>query len=265
MRLTILGSGSKGNAMIVASGKATILIDAGFSCATLGRRLESAGCPGVEALDAIVITHEHSDHVAGLPVLIRRCGAPVYCNRETLHAMTELVPDIDRTRFRVFATGREFEIAGARFFPFSVPHDAMDPVGFRIENDGACMAVATDLGRPTHLVSEHLRGCGAIVLEFNHDPDMLQRSRRPWSIKQRVLGAHGHLSNSGAGALLAGVASERLSHVVLAHLSEECNRPEIALGAARNALAGTAVGLPRLLVAPQDRPGPAVDVGRGPA
>lgn len=261
MRFTILGSGSRGNAAMVASGKVTILIDAGFSCATLGRRLESAGHPGVAALDAVVITHEHSDHVAGLPVLIRRCGAPVYCNRDTLHAVTETFPDIDRSRFRVFATGREFEIEGVRFFPFSVPHDAMDPVGFRIENGDSRLAVATDLGRPTHLVSEHLRGCGAIVLEFNHDPDMLQRSRRPWSLKQRVLGAHGHLSNSGAGALLAGVACERLSHVVLAHLSEECNRPEIALAAARNALAHASSRVPTLLVASQHLPGPAIDVG----
>lgn len=260
MRFTVLGSGSRGNATIVTSGNATILIDAGFSCAALGRRIESAGYAGVDALDAIVITHEHSDHVAGLSVLMRRCGAPVYCNRETLDAVVQLAPDIDRGRFRVFATGREFEISGARLFPFSVPHDALDPVGFRIENGDACLAIVTDLGRPTHLVSEHLRGCRAIVLEFNHDPELLQQSRRPWSLKQRVMSTHGHLSNSDAGILLAGVASERLAHVVLAHLSEECNRPEIALQTARRALEEAATRVPALVVATQHAPSPAVDM-----
>jgi phosphoribosyl 1,2-cyclic phosphodiesterase len=212
-------------------------------------------------LDAVVVTHEHSDHVAGLAVLSRRCDVPIYCNRETLEAVLALAPDMDRARFRVFATGREFEVSGMRIFPYSLPHDAMDPVGFRVENGGVSLAIATDLGKPTHLVSEHLRGCDAIVLEFNHDPEMLRQSRRPWNLKQRVMGAHGHLSNRDAGILLGGAASGRLRHVVLAHLSEECNRPEIALETARKALNGQAT---EIVVATQHAPSPPVNVSGAP-
>lgn len=260
MRFAVLGSGSRGNATLVEGDGSSILIDAGFSCAAIGRRLEAVGHPGPAALEGILITHEHSDHVRGLSVLLRRCDAPVYCNRETFGALREADPSLDRSRFRLFVTGRQFEIGTFGLLPFSLPHDAMDPVGFRVENGAGRLAVVTDLGRPTHLVNEHLRGCQAVVVEFNHEPALLQASRRPWALKQRILSPHGHLSNADAGVLLAGIASADLAHVVLAHLSAECNRPDTALEYAQKAVAASGDAGPQILVAAQDTPTPPLRV-----
>ncbi len=254
MRFCVLGSGSRGNSTVVAHSKGVLLLDAGLSCRAVENRLrEAAGIP-LEDVEGILISHEHADHARGLDVLLRRCRAPVYCNRETFNALQSIWPRLERSRFRLFSTGREFEAAGFRLFPFSVSHDAMDPVGFRIENGDARLAVVTDLGRPTHLVAEHVRGCDAVILEFNHEPEMLQESPRPWSLKQRVLGSQGHLSNGQGAALLQAALSPRLRWAVLAHLSAECNDPETALDYAREALRRRSGNGIRLLVADQRTP-----------
>jgi phosphoribosyl 1,2-cyclic phosphodiesterase len=228
LSVCVLASGSRGNAIYVSDGATSLLIDAGLSARELGRRLESRGLNAAD-LNAILLTHEHTDHVRGVERLCRRFRLPVFLTAGTLAAAAPLreLPEI-----RTFACGRPFQVGTFTVDPFSISHDARDPAGFILGGAGARIGIATDLGIATAVVREHLRGCGLIVLEFNHDPDMLMAGPYPWCLKQRIRGRTGHLSNPEAGRLLSDIAHPGLQQVVLAHLSETNNCPGKALAEA---------------------------------
>ncbi|MFM1769030.1 MAG: putative metallo-hydrolase YycJ [Verrucomicrobiota bacterium] len=234
-RLTILGSGSSGNCAHLETADARLLIDAGLSARQIRQRLLGIGRTP-ENLSGILITHEHVDHVQGLAVLAARLGIPVYCNRLTREAIQLQFRD-ETFDFRIFSTGSSFVVGDMEVETFSVPHDASDPVGFLVRTPGGNVGFLTDLGHATRLAMDRVRPAQALVLEANHDVKMLQEdTRRSWSIKQRILSRHGHLSNEAAGALAREVASDTLRHVYLGHLSRDCNRPELALQVVGGAL-----------------------------
>jgi phosphoribosyl 1,2-cyclic phosphodiesterase len=226
VRLTILGSGSAGNCAYVETDEARLLIDAGFSLRQLRKRLEMMGRVP-ENLTGVIITHEHSDHVNGLPLLNGKLRIPVYCNRPTLEAIE--YQSQNKLSCRVFSTGASFDVGDITVESFSIPHDAQEPVGFLLRTSGGNIGFLTDLGHTTRLVLERVRPAHALVLEANHDVKMLQDCpSRPWSLKQRILGRHGHLSNEAAADAAEQIMTADLRHVYLGHLSRECNHPELA-------------------------------------
>jgi phosphoribosyl 1,2-cyclic phosphodiesterase len=227
MEVCILASGSSGNAIYVASAKTRLLIDAGLSARQIAVRLGQLGVVP-ESLNGICVSHEHGDHVAGLRVLQKRHGLPVYTNAGTLNGIRRQ-PKSDEISARVFQTGASFEIGDITVEPFSVPHDAYEPVGFRLQTASTCIGIVTDLGMCTSLIREKLKGCHAIVVEANHDEDLLREAPRPWALKQRIRSRQGHLSNIDAARLIAECATDSLQHVYLAHLSSDCNTPDTAL------------------------------------
>jgi phosphoribosyl 1,2-cyclic phosphodiesterase len=234
VRLTILGSGSGGNCAYLETAETRILIDAGFSGRQIRRRLATiARAP--ESVQAILITHEHSDHISGLTGLAAKLQVPVYCNRLTREAIeAQLQIQIDA---RLFVTGDSFVIGDVTIDTFPVPHDACDPVGFLLRTCAGNIGFLTDLGHVTKLVVERIRLANVLLLEANHDIKMLQDDpRRPWSLKQRILSRHGHLSNDAAADLLEQIMSAELRQLYLGHLSRECNKPELARLAVGNCL-----------------------------
>ncbi|HEX4036746.1 MAG TPA: MBL fold metallo-hydrolase [Acidobacteriaceae bacterium] len=331
VRMTVLASGSKGNSTVVASATTRILVDAGLSCRELMKRMKAAG-EDSSTLDAILITHEHQDHVQGLAVTARKLGIPVYWTEPTHRAwvrwmtprkrityaqwlekqkqeaelraqseasdgravgekpadgpreatpsaasptatepdaeelaaaeeaLTEAArePEKDSTFLPVvqyFCSGSGFHIGDIAITPFTIPHDAIDPVGFVFEAEGVRIGLATDLGYMPSNVSVQLRGCDVLMLESNHDLEMLREGPYPWSVKQRVMSRVGHLSNEATAEFLARGYDGQAAYVVLAHLSENNNLPELARIAAERALHDRMSLLAnRLLLAEQDRP-----------
>ncbi|MBN1671078.1 MAG: MBL fold metallo-hydrolase [Kiritimatiellae bacterium] len=235
LTVCILASGSSGNCTFLRSGQTRVLIDAGISAKAIAERLAQIG-EAAEQLDAICVTHEHDDHTSALNTMQRRYRLGLYANSGTIEGV-QRSPQMRNLAWQVFATGQPFTIGDLRLAPFSVPHDAYDPVGFIVQNGDTQVGVVTDMGIPTGLIRERLRPCRALVLESNHDPAMLQDATRPWSLKQRIAGRHGHLSNEKAAEMLAEIASPTLIRVFLAHLSKDCNRPERALKTVTAALA----------------------------
>lgn len=236
--ISVLASGSKGNSIYLEGPEGALLIDAGLSARETVKRIDGAGAdPG--RVRAILVTHEHSDHLGGVKVVARRLKVPVYATRKTAGAAK--LPDDVQVNF--IETGTAFEAAGFRVMPFSIPHDALDPVGFVAAVDSVRIGVATDLGYATALVRERLKGCSALVLESNHDEKMLLEGPYPWFLKQRVKGRTGHLSNAASAGMLTQLMSPDLQHVILAHLSEINNIPELALGTAGDVLSGYGAGL----------------------
>jgi phosphoribosyl 1,2-cyclic phosphodiesterase len=316
VRFTVLASGSKGNCTIVSGGNTRILVDAGLSCREMFRRMEQAGeDPGT--LDAILITHEHSDHVSGLAVTARKLGIPVYfteathrewmrwitprrrmtyaewleqCRRQAAERQAETPPETadcedsesaelasdlpadapahtnghrDTEKpdpawlpaVEYFQAGTPFQVGDISVSPFTIPHDAADPVGFVFHAEGVRLALATDLGYIPPNVKAQLKGVDLLLLESNHDLDMLRDGPYPWSVKQRVLSRVGHLSNDAAAEYLQSGYDGQATYIVLGHLSENNNLPELARLAAERALAGRASLLGNhLLVAAQQEP-----------
>jgi len=282
MRMTVLASGSKGNSTVIASSTTRILVDAGLSCRELMKRMKTAG-QDPATLDAILITHEHQDHVQGLAVTARRLGIPVYLtepthrawvrwltprkrityaewleqrraqakavamepDREEKEAAEEALTEPEGAPERdpawipavaYFHSGNGFRIGDIAITPFTIPHDAIDPVGFVFEAEGVRVGMATDLGYLPSNLNMHLRGCDILMLESNHDLDMLRDGPYPWAVKQRVMSRVGHLSNDAAAEYLARNYDGHATFVVLAHLSESNNLPELARMAAETAL-----------------------------
>ncbi|MDA0990741.1 MAG: MBL fold metallo-hydrolase [Verrucomicrobia bacterium] len=235
LEVSILASGSSGNCIYVRSPKGQLFVDAGLSCKQTEQRCAQLGIDPA-TINAICVTHEHDDHRGGIRVLHNRYGMALYANAGTLDALGRDKP-LQQLNWNVFTTGQPFQVADMQLFPFSVPHDSYDPVGFVIACEGSRIAVVTDMGMATELIRERLTGCRLIVLECNYDVDMLQHSSRPWSLKQRIMGRQGHLSNLQAGELLAAVAGPQLQTVFLAHISDDCNHPEVAIRTVREALA----------------------------
>lgn len=234
LQLCILGSGSSGNATFVSSETTRLLIDAGLSAREITRRMREVGADPAE-LDGVCISHEHRDHVNGLPTLHKKHAPTVYANAGTREALCRDAK-FSNLQWKTFVNGSGFYIGDFYVEPFSVPHDAYDPVGFIIKHADTTLAVVTDMGVPTTSIRERLKQCDVLVLESNYDDRLLTNSPRPWYLKQRIMGRQGHLSNAHAAALLAEVASPRLKHVFLTHLSSECNREDLALDTVRNGL-----------------------------
>ena len=224
MKICTLASGSSGNSLLIQTEDTKILVDAGISLRQIKLRLEVLDVD-VEDIDAVVVTHEHSDHTAALP----RLKTPVHVAAQT----SELWKD-KLSQMMEFSSDCAFQIKDLLVTPFSVPHDALDPVGFTIESEkGEKIGIVTDIGSVTGLVRERLRGSNALVIEFNHCTDILLYSHYPWDLKQRIKGRLGHLSNIQGSELLQDLLHGGLKHVVLAHLSQVNNKPEAALKAAQ--------------------------------
>ncbi len=227
LRVCVLASGSSGNCVYVASAETAILIDAGLSYRETVRRLEQVG-PAPADIAAICVTHEHDDHKTSLGVFQRKTGVELYANSGTIEGL-ERNGKLGQVRWNVFTTGRPFPVGDLLIEPFSVPHDAYEPVGFVVTHGTSRVGIVTDMGVATGLARERLRTCEAVVIESNHDVDLLRSAHRPWSLKQRILGRQGHLSNEQAGRLLADIAGDGLKVAFLAHLSADCNEPDLAL------------------------------------
>ena len=226
MKVCVLGSGSKGNCTLVESGKTTLLIDAGFSGVEIKRRLAVVGRdPG--CIDAILVTHEHNDHINGVGVMSRRSRLPVYANAGTHRASEKRVGKLFSAVD--FGTGEKFSLGDLEIHPFRVSHDTVDPVGYVISDGSISIGYCTDTGKVTTLIEHHLKRCDLLVLESNHDPQMLRDGPYPLYLQQRVRSNQGHLANEDAAKLLRKLAGGKLRHVVLAHLSEVNNQPELAL------------------------------------
>jgi phosphoribosyl 1,2-cyclic phosphodiesterase len=322
VRFTVLASGSKGNSTVVAGGKTRILVDAGLSCRELFRRMRLAD-EDPATLDAIIVTHEHSDHVAGLAVTARKLGIPVYfteathrawvrwlsprkqmtytqwleqCRQQAAARMAEAdtpsaedcdpedsdtpadlankaddntaavqptrkkKPEAERDptalpSVQYFHAGKPLQIGDISVSPFTIPHDAADPVGFVFQAEGVRMALATDLGYIPPNVKAQLKGVDLLLIESNHDLEMLRDGPYPWSVKQRVLSRVGHLSNEAAATYLESEYDGQATYIVLGHLSESNNLPELARICAERALNGRASLLAnRLLLAAQHEP-----------
>lgn len=249
MRVCLLASGSKGNSIFVEAGAGKVLIDAGLSARELLLRLAAIGVEGGE-LDAILISHEHSDHVRGAGALARKFKLPLLVSDPTCRAGST---SIGKTEIIEFESGTPFSFKEMLIDPFPTTHDAHDPVGFMIECDEGRIGIATDLGIATRLVQEKLKGCVALVLESNHDEEMLSNGPYPWPLKQRIRSRHGHLSNLESAALLDEIIHPGLEAVFLAHLSEVNNDPGIALDTARRLVASRNICSPRLIVGDQYR------------
>lgn len=243
-----LGSGSKGNCIYLGTENTKILIDAGLSAKSIVSKLSQINVD-IDDIDAILVTHEHSDHIQGLRVLAYRMGLPVLANTETAKGIVETFHDCPK--FKIFTTGETFEFGDLEIHPFSVQHDTLDPVAFTIRTGGLKMGFCTDLGFVTSLVATQLRECDYLYLEANHQPSMVHASPRPMVYKQRVLGRSGHLSNEACGQLLSQVAHPGLKHVHLAHLSAECNSPEVAIQVIQGILEEHGIQLD-MCVAPQE-------------
>ena len=300
MRMTVLASGSKGNSTLVCSSRTRILVDAGLSCRELLKRMQMAD-EDPAAIDALLITHEHQDHVQGVAVLARKLGVPVYFTQATHRAWMRWMMPHKRMTYAAwlaqrqqdlaqrqaeeagvvaeeeeaacaeespkqedpcrlpgveyFAAGSGFSIGDIAVTPFTIPHDAADPVGFVFEADGVRMAIATDLGYIPPNVKMAIRNCDVLMLESNHDLEMLRDGPYPWSVKQRVMSRVGHLSNEATSDFLQKNYDGNASYVVLAHLSESNNLPELARVTAERALRDRMSLLAnKLLLAQQNAP-----------
>lgn len=243
-----MASGSKGNCIYLGTDNTKILIDAGLSAKAIINKLQQINVD-IADIDAILITHEHSDHIQGLKVLAYRHGIPVLANTETAKGIVEHFHDCPK--FKIFSTGETFEFGDLEIHPFSIQHDTLDPVAFTIRTGFLKLGFCADLGFVTSLVSNQLRDCDYLYVEANHQPSMVHSSSRPMVYKQRVLGRTGHLSNEACGELLGQVAHAGLKHVHLAHLSSECNSPEVALQVIRGILEEKGISLD-ICVAPQE-------------
>lgn len=225
-----IASGSSGNCIFVGTDHTGVLIDAGIS----GKRVV-AGLQSIdrkpEELDGILVTHEHSDHIKGIGVLVRKYGIPVYCSAGTKRAMLEqnMLGKVDETLFHEIAADESFHLKELEIQPFCVSHDAAEPVAYRLSGGGKAVAVATDLGYYDDYIVEHLRALDAVLIESNHDVNMLQVGSYPYYLKQRILGFKGHLSNDNAGRLLGEILHDNMKAVMLGHLSKENNYEALAL------------------------------------
>ncbi len=243
LRVCVLACGSSGNCIYVESATTALLMDAGISARETLRRMTDAQLDPTK-IRAICVSHEHTDHTVGIRQLHKQLSLKLYANGDTARA----VRGAEQLEWNLFTDGCPFRIGDIEILPFPLPHDAYAPVGFVLSCGTARLGIATDLGMPTQLARERLRGCQLVVLEANHDETLVNNSFRPWSLKQRILGRQGHLSNETAAALLADIAGDSLQQVFLAHLSRECNNLELALHIVRTHLAS--VGLPHIRVLP---------------
>lgn len=233
MRFASLGSGSEGNALLVEVAQTRVLMDCGFGLNDTLRRLERLGITP-EQLNGIVVTHEHGDHVSGVAKLARRFDIPVWLTHGTLRAQTKIFTNIP-TLHEIDAHA-PFAIGDVQVQPYPVPHDAVEPVQYVFGDGARRLGVLTDVGCSTPHIEATLSGCDALVLECNHDSELLENGDYPYSLKQRVGGRYGHLNNDQSAQLLAKLDASRLQHLIAAHLSHKNNTPELAVSALRAVL-----------------------------
>ncbi|MBI3480816.1 MAG: MBL fold metallo-hydrolase [Nitrosomonadales bacterium] len=238
MRFASLGSGSEGNALLVAAGQSHVLMDCGFGLQDTVLRLARLGV-SAEQLQGIVVTHEHGDHIGGVARLARKFNLPVWLTHGTLRSQPKAFSGI--AHVREINPHRPFVIGDIEITPYPVPHDAAEPVQFVFSNGMRRLGVLTDAGCSTAHIEQTLSGCDALVLECNHDEDMLMNGDYPYSLKQRVGGRFGHLNNREAAGILAGLDMSRLQHLIAAHLSRKNNTPALAVQAL-SAAAGCEAG-----------------------
>lgn len=256
MRFSVLASGSSGNAIYLESEKTKLLIDAGMSARELERRLSSIGVNPAH-LNGILISHEHQDHVHGAGILSRRFSLPVFIHPDTLKASGNRMGWIPKTI--PFESGAPFMIGEIQISAFPVPHDAANPMGFTFSCSGKKLGLATDMGHAPALVRERLKGSHALILESNHDLEMLKDGPYAWPLKQRIMGRTGHLSNFDSSILLGELIHEELQCVVLAHLSEINNQPGLACEAAEEVIRQSG-RMVRLIAARQKEAGELIEV-----
>jgi phosphoribosyl 1,2-cyclic phosphodiesterase len=240
MTVSMLASGSHGNCAIVASARTKILVDAGISGRETFKRMKSLG-EDPHSLSAILITHEHTDHIYGLATLAKRLRIPVFMTGATHQCWARALRDENGVKPQLeklerFESGHRFQVGDIEVKPFTIPHDAADPVGFTFRAEGIKVGFATDLGYLPPSVRDHLRGCDVLVMESNHDLEMLRVGPYPWSVKQRVMSRVGHLSNLALADFFSNDYDNSATFIVLAHLSLENNHPEIARREAERAL-----------------------------
>jgi phosphoribosyl 1,2-cyclic phosphodiesterase len=258
MQFSILGSGSRGNSVFIESGDTGILIDAGFSGKEMESRLRSIGRDFVD-IKALCLTHEHNDHISGAGILSRKCKIPVYANPGTLRAGEKRLGSLFARK--EFETGDLLQIDDLMIRSFRVSHDTADPVGFVVSDGKSSIGYCTDTGKVSHLMATRLRGCNAVIIEFNHNLEMLKNGPYPLPLQQRVRSNMGHLSNEDAAACLADLIGTHLHIAVLAHLSETNNTPLLAREAARAAVQQW--GETTLFIAAQDKALPLMEISLG--
>ena len=229
-------------------------MDAGLSGVELERRMSSRKI-SPESISAIVITHEHTDHVKGAGILSRRYNIPLYINEKTCIGAEKKIGKVDQLEY--FNCGTTFQIGDIKFDPFSISHDALDPAGMTLEYRNVKIGIATDMGMVTALVKDHLKGCNLLYIEANHDSEMLMNGSYPWHLKQRIKGRKGHLSNQDAADMLEEIKSDSLNYVILAHLSEENNTPEKAFNTVNETIGSPGI---RLSVAMPHIPGEMIEL-----
>lgn len=226
-KICILASGSSGNAIYISNNNTKILIDAGINSKQLILRLEKIGINPKE-IDGICLSHEHSDHTNGVRIFHKKFKTPIFSNNGTFEGYKKISKN-NEVFFNIFETSSVFKIGDIDIESFSIPHDAMDPVGFLISNNQKKIGIVTDIGMSTPLVIQKLRGCEIIVIEANYDDDLLNDAPRPWNLKKRIRSRQGHLSNTEAAQLISDCNTDSLKRVILAHLSSDCNTPSTAL------------------------------------
>lgn len=251
MRFSVLASGSKGNACYVETSKARIIIDAGLSARETIKRLDLIEIQP-EKIDGLFITHEHSDHIKGAGPLARRLDIPVYINGLTMNRCRKRLGNLSTPV--TLQTGQSITIHDLQIETFTKCHDAADPIGLIISSNGSRLGILTDVGRSTRLIEDRLRKCNGLILEFNHDPEMLMDGPYPLDLKRRVKGPDGHLSNQQACDLLEAVSHPDLSLLVLAHISDVNNMPDIARKKAGEGLARCGLKTTKIIISSQDRP-----------
>ena len=258
MRVTVLGSGSRGNAILVEADGTRVLVDAGFSGKDLARRMARVDVEP-ESITALVITHDHGDHTRGMGVFARRFGTPVHITRRTRRAVRRLLRGTET--LVEYDSAAPFRLGPLRIQPFLTVHDAVDPVAVTVTDTrtGSKLGIATDLGRPTTSVRAALARSHLLVLEANHEDDRLWSGPYPWSVKQRIASSHGHLSNRAAAELVTELFHDGLAGVVLAHLSDSCNEAGLAHDVVARSL-GRQAFRGRLQVAAQEEAGEPIDV-----
>ena len=248
-----LFSSSSGNAGVVFSENTRILVDAGKPGRAITDALKETGI-APESINGIVVTHEHTDHTKGVGIMSRKFGIPVYANAPTWEAMEYTVGEIKLANTRVFETGEDFYIGDINVLPYAVSHDAAEPVGYSFTHGGRTMAQLTDTGCVTKQMFGFIENAELLLIESNHDVDMLKNGRYPMQLKRRILGSHGHLSNVTAGNLCAMLCQTKKRRFILGHLSPENNTEEIAMRTVSQLLYDSGIDDAELYIAKKDRP-----------
>ena len=261
LSITTLASGSAGNCLLVSGGGTHILIDAGISCRRITTALTELGIAPT-SLSAVLVTHEHTDHICGLATMVKKLAVPIYASAGTAYCLTHHT-GLPSERVRSFPAGTDFDIGPLHCISFSTPHDAADSVGYTVELNGCKLALATDLGHVTDAVRHAVLGSQAVVLESNHDIDWLRSGPYPYSLKQRILGDRGHLCNEAGAELALQAAQAGAKTIILAHLSSENNTPARAHDVTFHRLSANGIDPAHdvlLTVAPRSQPGPTYTV-----